>query len=88
MNKLNPTTLTQLLEKDVCPHIKVYSDRKDFSDSNCSTGRTICIACKQEYGKRDYCNYNKQSQGSHCFHPKLGKYFGVVFTLLDIHSSA
>ena len=85
MNKLNPITLTQILEEDVCPNIKVYGDRNDFNDSNCSTGRTICIACKHEYLDRCNCKYN--NSGPHCFHPKLEKYFGVVFTLLDIHSA-
>ena len=85
MNKLNPITLTQLLEENVCPNIKVYGDREDFSDSYCTTGRAICIACKRECQLREGCEYNKK--GPHCFHPKLEKYFGVVFTLLDIHSA-
>ena len=85
MDKLNPVTLTKLLEKDVCPYIKVYSDRNDFSDSYCSTGRSICIACKQEYSDGQNCKYNKD-KSPHCFHPKLEKYFETVFPLLSIHS--
>ena len=85
MNKLNPINLTQILEEDVCPNIKVYGDRNDFNDSNCSTGRAICIACKYEYSGKLNCEYSKD-RGEHCFHPKLEKYFLVVLPVLGIHS--